>query len=444
MNRRASTILSTASLAALAYSITLANHCSAASLSCLDHYWVEHWLIGYGEGFTRRGLLGFLHQQLIGGTVNLLALNLLAMGVLALLGWELLRQLWRTGLNPWSLKSFLLFAALTPVSGVLVETLGDPLQLCLLLTALSLAAVERLGRSVPLHPCRWWLITTLVVAVTLVMGLIHEGALLLFAPAFLVALARPSQPGYWRRLLKATAGLILAIALAMACLKPLISLPRRTAGDSGVPAKALIAVHPLSRERIIYSGSQNVAFNQLLSDSARESTSSLRQAWLFLLKPLRTGLIPLLGLLSFMACSRGLIPARLLGRVWISLALFSLPLLLIAVDWGRFAIHTLLITLLVSCLECRITGLASRNGPLVQEPIPLPRHWWLAPALALAISLMAYPITDGYRINGLPLRSLYALMAFAIVSAPVLPQIWGFLSADHQADHQNEGSPPPP
>jgi hypothetical protein len=440
MNRQAATIFSTASLAGLAYSITLANHCSAASLSCLDHYWVEHWLIGYGEGFTRRGLLGFLHQQLIGGTVNLLALNLLAIGVLGLLGWQLLHQLWRTGLNPWGLRSFLLFAALTPISGVMVETLGDPLQLCLLLTAFTLAVVEQLGRAVPLPKGRLGLITTLVVAVTVVMGLIHEGALLLFAPAFLVALARPSQPGYWRRLLKATAGLVLAIALAMACLKPLISPPRPAAAVTGMPAQALVAVHPLTRERISYSGSQTVGFNQLLAESARASTASLRQAWLFLLKPLRTGLIPLLGLLSFIACGRGVIPARLLGRIWISLALFSLPLLLIAVDWGRFAIHTLLITLLVSCLECRRQRLSPHDGAAGQPPVPLPRHWWLAPSLALAISLMAYPISDGYRINGLPLRSLYALMAFAAVSAPLLPRLRGLLSADNQ----NDGSSPPP
>ncbi|KMM16313.1 hypothetical protein SYNGFB01_12105 [Synechococcus sp. GFB01] len=115
--------------AAAAYSTVIASRCSIASLSCIDPYWIEHWLVGYGGGVVRRGLLGWLHLQLAGAEVNLLALNLFSFGVLLGLLLLLHRAL-RAMLGPTSALAFWLFALLTPLVGVLLETLGDRCSCC--------------------------------------------------------------------------------------------------------------------------------------------------------------------------------------------------------------------------------------------------------------------------------------------------------------------------
>ncbi|WP_281198961.1 hypothetical protein, partial [Hyphomonas adhaerens] len=158
-----------------------------------DGYWATHWARDYSSGFVRRGLLGTL-IQLPGGDPSDYAviaifswvIALALMVVIADALWRLTRPLAR-----WQAATILVIVLLSPVtSGMLIETLGDPIQLIVLvyvLLARHLLAGRRIG-----------VITAVFAAFGLTMSLIHEAAVFFVLPAlFIQALMLRKGRGAW-------------------------------------------------------------------------------------------------------------------------------------------------------------------------------------------------------------------------------------------------------
>ena len=371
-----------------------------------SRYMLDIWMLTYQGGFRRRALLGSLVRAVAGHEVPWwplqLILLLVTIALLACIALSLLSL--SRSLDQGRLV--LLLAAASPVFSVFFEHIGDPLQICLLLVLATLWLVRWLGE-------RRRLIGAVVLASIGLSACIHEASLFLTAPAYLVLLARPAIQGYRRRygLMLIVLALVVALYLAVFHVDP-------SAAEAGA-SNSLQYVNNYAGKVYSYSGSLDRPFFSYVW-AEYESHFSSWQALLGLpLRVFRVALVPMafLGLISYRLPS--LIQQRLLVQVWMALAVTSFPLYVIAHDWGRFAIHTLVVTLFVGWFLLGVV--AAPAEPLLAEAEAeadaeaeagresQPRGELIGWSLMVMV-FVAYPISTSYRISGIPEKPAAALL----------------------------------
>jgi hypothetical protein len=361
----------------LGYNLRVALGCNQP-VGCIDTYWARFWLLSFADGFERRALLGSIVRQAVGDTISWQLLNAICASVAATA--LALAILWAIRAVP---RLRLLFAAailVGPPMSLLAETLGDPMQVALVVVGLC-----------ALLPGRFSVAASLV-AIPAVL-LIHEATAFLHVPV-LVALA-------FARLGRSPGLLQVATPAALLALGALLFADQPNTVSTARILSATATAAPISVEGGILPG-----FVELLRQEMVANFGSVR-AVVHTAKALVGAFAwPLILVACLAALRRDAVPLV----AFAFLALLSLPLYLIAHDWGRFAIHSLFGALLLTQ-----AGVTPHFGPF-ETPVNVATrrlHRWVKRNLTLetlVVALFLYEAHRAYRIDGLTTGNLVVLV----------------------------------
>lgn len=342
----------------------------------IHRYFYDHWLLTYGSGFIRRGLLGSLMDLLGGWQHNLILINLLAFSAAASIIGLLIRQLMAL-FPPRNNLSIIFISAVifSPLVSNFFRCMGDPLQLSLLLAFLSVHLMEK--RSLPV-----FYQAILFAAAVVLSILIHEAALFIIGPFIFFILWR--SPGEM-----AAQGKVAAIKwAALACYALLLSatvlLIQPHGKLEGAPRERLLGhmyAHNIITRTQYVTGRENPfpvvlkSINDEVKGHNRFSDKIHREHLIVVI--LRVAAIPLfICTMFYLMCAYQ--RSALYAELWrnfvycfLSSLALSLPLYFVAHDWGRFSLYTLAASLYLSCKR-HIPSLAAAAGsapPL--NPVPL-------------------------------------------------------------------------
>lgn len=297
---------------------------------CLDPYWVNQWLKNYGAGVAKRGLLGTLSASIFDGRINLLLLNLVAFLIILLIVYGVvtcLRQLGEGG----SLADACVFTALlwlTPLGKSISETAGDPLQVVLILLLSAMLAIHRLQKRE--LACDAVLAGFFSIAI-----LIHEGAFLLFLPAYLI-IGRRRWP-WWL-------GLGLAITITV-----IFSKAENPALQEMISSR-LTGFNPLTGMELQYRAGEGLAPNVGFAYNVKmEFSRYLQDPGMMFGQVQRSFTLSLFLALCIAIWIQGFSQsnAHRYMMIWLLYIPLTLPFFLITHDWVRYAVINLL-----SCLFC--------------------------------------------------------------------------------------------
>lgn len=379
-------------LAALTvYTFLLSNNCSLKSALCIHSYWLDLWLKGYESGLTRRGFLGWLHSVVFGDQINLIVLQLFGLLLIAFVFFLVYRSLVLLSGAGTGKKLFALMLA-SPVLAVFFETLGDPFQLCLAIFGLSCVTIASLSQP-------WQKAAVVFVSLALSI-LIHEASLLLIAPAyiFLAAKSFAGNQSIWKFLLLAAA------VVGVAAASYIIFLGGGAGhGNASSASGSLKALNPITGVIYRYQGIQAGSFMQLLQEEYGINFGTYKHVIVFLMKPFRTGFVPVVFAAILAVTSRGAGQSKLFLKTWLWVCLCSFPLYVIAHDWGRFAIGNLIVALFAQQVMAAPAGrgaVPTTWRPEMRAPL----------GFALLIGLATAPINPSYRFDGLPMQSSLAVI----------------------------------
>ncbi|MBB41096.1 MAG: hypothetical protein CMF01_13530 [Hyphomonas sp.] len=379
-----------------------------------DGYWATHWARDYSSGFVRRGLLGTL-IQLPGGDPSDYAviaifswvIALALMVVIADALWRLTRPLAR-----WQAATILVIVLLSPVtSGMLIETLGDPIQLIVLvyvLLARHLLAGRRIG-----------VITAVFAAFGLTMSLIHEAAVFFVLPAlFIQALMLRKGRGAWMAFAAcfiSSAGGVAVLLLTNEA-EPITSNPALHLGD-------VTYIYPMQFD----------SFTNLLRDELIRMFASGIGGYMETIARLGgAAALPVFLALLLITFRHGLSrpwSGRQLAVIaaFILPALAIMPLLLVAHDWGRFFAYTFIISML---------AMADTAG----EETAAPGRTVMLSFLGSGLLLAGLTTTDQlalYRMDGLRMQPHLMLVSFAIL---LMARLMVMFSERRSGEQQNASS----
>jgi hypothetical protein len=286
-----------------------------------DPYWVGFYLSSYQDGFRRRALVGTLCRHLFPAGVPILAINASAFLILGAVFFLLLRSLCRLATqtetqpptHPSEPRSALWLFALSAsiLTAVFYETLGDLLQVTLVLFSAAMLLAQRCGLR---HRLRL-LIGMAAIAVCF---FIHEASIFLLAPALPFFLKRRPR---WRDFL-----------LPASALAALLALSVYWSATNPHPTNYALLLHHRVLAATIYT---TPSLRDELRTEYRIYFSSSSAIVYFLWRLPRILAIVFATLLGLVLC----LPSRAVQRTLYPLAcilLASIPLWVIATDWGRF------------------------------------------------------------------------------------------------------------
>ena len=161
-----------------------------AGLTCISPHIIDNWLRSYENGFVGNGLLGHIHSLLIGNNVNVIGINLLGFGIIALNLFFIYRSFLKESIVT-SSQILFLFILLTPLFSVYINTLGHTFHFCLAVFSLTLIALRNLTKKI--HRI------VLISISTLLMGLIHESSLILIVPSFVAIFLNPYSKKFFKK-----------------------------------------------------------------------------------------------------------------------------------------------------------------------------------------------------------------------------------------------------
>lgn len=360
-------------------------------------YWATHWARDYSDGFARRGLLGEI-ITLLGGDNTSYALITLGSWIAAFgLAILAIEALWRLTRKMGQLDAVLLAMAilLSPATfGILFETLGDPLQLVLLIYILA-ARFALPNRNL-------FIVAAVFVLLGLFMSLTHEASVFFVLPALGI------QALVLRRDLPAWTAFG-ACLVTSAIVVGIIMLTNMAEAPASNP------VLHLGNATFAYEGKFDSFDNLLKEELVRMFGSGLPGLFETAARISGAMMLPLF-LGSMLIASRygmSIPPTSRQARIAISLALVMLavfPLMLIAHDWGRFFGYILLVFL---------TSIADMT-PDEDEPSPMPgTRGFVAGGLLLA-GLTTTDKLDQYRMDGLWWQPHLMLTCFGIFALTLL------------------------
>jgi hypothetical protein len=358
-------------------------------------YWASQWATDYSNGFVHRGLLG----QLLG----LIGLDDASYGLLTILAWAttcalyllIVHMLWRL-CRTWEWRPGVLFAVgvlLSPaISGILIETTGDPLQLLLLVHLL----LTRLVIERPMHPALAGAICALAYAS---MVLVHEASFFLIAP-WLIA-----QGLIIRRTPQAVTGMLAGVI-------------------SGTLVAGFIVLHGLSGvettpptlhfggSTFVYEGRLAPPFRTLLDEETHRMFGSGLAGLLETVQRIAGAvLVPgiIAGLLIFLRTGVGKAAgkarrAHLLTLLTVLACLA--PLMVIAHDWGRFLSYELVL-FMGALVGWPASDPAPETGKLAGMPIA---------GLLVLSGVCDTGLLNAYRMDGLDANRHMFTLALLIVA----------------------------
>jgi hypothetical protein len=335
-------------------------------------YYAYLWTVSYGNGFTRRGLLGSL--------LNLLHLDNGNYLLIAACGWSitlalfllvigaLLRLL--APLEAMTRNVLLITLLLSPVTtGILVQTSPDPIQLILLVYIALTLFLLKPGGNVVLP-----FLTFLLFGVVSI--LVHEASFFFVWPALLLAAFFVRRSGIDRAALFGyTLGAVPTVLVV-------VLFTRSHALSAIAPMHLGATPIPPPDQKLLGSFS-----SQLVQENAKHFHRGITGYLLMV----RNGIGALLLPLFFALILGHLLPQSLRGALpsrrrtvfaFLLPLLLSAPLWVIAYDWGRFSSYSFLLSLI----------LLSLNTPELSLPNTAPKNQVLPPAL-LAILLILSGLT---------------------------------------------------
>jgi hypothetical protein len=304
-------------------------------------YYAYQWCVSYGNGFTRRGMLGSLLRLLHLDNGNYLLIAVFGWIITLALFWLVARVLLRlfAPLEPVTRTVLLLALLLSPVTtGTLVQSTGDPIQLILLVYIVLSLFLLKLGDNVALP-----LLTFIVFGATSV--LVHEASVFFIGPALLLAAF------FVRRSAIDRAALFGYLLGAVPTLFLVIHYTENQTIAAIAPMH--LGATPLIAHEKIKLGTFSA---QLAEDYAMHFHNGIRGYLLTLRNAVGTLLIPLF----FALVVSYLLPQSLGGTLpsrrrtvfaFLLPLLLSTPLWMIAHDWGRFSSYLFILTLVVLSLN---------------------------------------------------------------------------------------------
>lgn len=359
-------------------------------------YWATHWARDYTDGFARRGLLGEIIALLGGDNTNYALITfgswIAALGLAAVLTdamWRLTRRM-----GQWEATLLTMAVLISPAtSGILLETLGDPLQLILLIYILAARFVLPTGKLLIIAP--------VFALLGLFMSLTHEASVFFVLPALgIQALILRRTLASWTAFgaCLTTSAIIVAILMLTNMAEAPTSNPVLHLGNAtfAYEGKFDSFDNLLSEEFVRMFGS---GFSGLFETVARLSGAIM---------------VPLFLGLMIIGCRYGasVPPTSKQARAAISFALVMLavfPLMLIAHDWARFFGYILLVFL----------ATIADTTPADGSPSPMRGAAGFVAGGLLLAGLTTTDKLDQYRMDGLwwqPRIMLTCLLVFGLTA----------------------------
>jgi hypothetical protein len=376
--------------------IIRAIHCGQ-NTGCVDTYWANFWLISYSDGYTRRALLGQILRFFTDQSVSYVTLNVISIViVICVLSLEYYVFFSKISKNKaWPIIFLVLVSG--PASTVFFEVLGDPLHVAMGLTIgyfLVVKKVTFLSRSLSM---------ALAFMAGLIVVMIHEAAIFLFLPSIylIYSLSVKKRPGY----------LLLAFIMVLLTIGTVLFLNTQEPNSSGM---ALLTTN--STEYFPPSNAMP-PFIDLLKYEFLYYFGSAEGPIRLILKVLGSFLWPVMILLAI----GNILKTETVFRIFIYLLLPSLPLYVIAHDWGRFAIYTL-------CLSFVLYGIIpDRRTPIfpyfvnrISEVSFRFTRFLFGSMTSMVFLLLVFYSHPSYRIDGLTKQSVIlvviSIMAFILSS----------------------------
>lgn len=303
----------------------------------LDPYWVGFYVTNFQDGFRRRALLGTIFRLISPGGLSVVWINLLAMLALAGLLILFLRSILRLASfanRPAGLLLFAFFAS--ALCSIFFEVMGDTLQLALLAsTTLALLSARWCERN--------WLRLALAVAGLVLAFFIHEASAFLLVPClpFLVS----------RKLVRRDfllpvflLGVLSALSLHWSSLDThltyhVLSVPR------GLPLEGLATTPKVM---------------DLLRHEDEVDFGSPVRIGFFLIRCCSIAALALAGLVALAGYFTAGMLRRFLAAL-ITILVFSVPLWIIAHDWGRFLAYSFLLAAVAASTRHDLAWLTSQR-----------------------------------------------------------------------------------
>jgi len=340
--------------AAILLALNLAKSHRWSSSGAVETYWARFWMLGYSDGASRRALLGQLVRWTVGAEVSWLTLSAVGIavtgGVLGLVAVPYarlhtpygVRATWRQQTAFESVAAIaLVFSGAAAV--VPLQLIGDPLQVALLLALGYGIAAPKLG-------ARWR--APVAIAVGAVAVLVHEASAFLVVP-FLYATACNQLRGVSAGKVVALVTLAAAAPIGLSHLLVQHTLGHGTSLRLMDGSLFTVTENPLPSLGTLWHEEVVARFGSIRGIAKTAS------------------FVPRIGLpiIAAVVALTGLCRDVTLPRRFTYLMVCSLPLYVIAHDWGRFATYSLLLaialpspgyTLLdVHCAVQRKTALAA-------------------------------------------------------------------------------------
>lgn len=351
-------------------------------LGCINEYWAQFWLTSFDDGYSRRALIGQLMRHLVGIEIPYQYINVLgilsAASILAfLLAWYFRQYL----KEYWVIPCAMLMSG--PSATLLFEVLADPLQLCFIVL-LPFLFIQKYRFMALLYG---FIAGAVMIA-------IHEASIFIFIPALF--LIYQSFNGNQLKI-KNVMFYVVLIALFYA-----VALDNQK-----VDAHTMSILGKDGSLFTLYQSSLP-SFGDLLKDELLFYFGSVKGVIYFILKIFRVTFWPIL----FLSVTFVFLKDRKSLKIFIILLLISSPLYLIAHDWGRFAIYSLLLALIASKFidSSNFFELGRLN-----EVIDSFLHNLRPQISVLALFPLLYISYDSYRIYGLNLaNTIYVIIAIIL------------------------------
>ena len=347
-------------------------------LGCVNEYWAQFWLTSFDDGYTRRAFLGQFMRKVFGLEISYQYINILGfLSAGLILMFVLVWYFRQYSKVQWAIPCAMLMSG--PSVTLLFEVLADPLQICFVVL-LPFLLIQKFRLIA--------LIYGITVAITMIA--IHEASIFIFIPAvFLIYIFSNKQQLKIKNLIFYVATIALLYAVVL---------------DSQiVDAHSMSIVAKDGSVFTLYKSSLP-SFALLLQEEILFYFGSLKGVIYFFLKIFRVTFWPIL----FLWVTFIFLKDRKSLRIFLILLFVSSPLYLIAHDWGRFAIYSLLLSLICSFFyNGEGINLGTLDKAIVFFVEKFHPHY-----LALALFPLLYISYDSYRIHGLSLaNTIYILTA---------------------------------
>lgn len=372
-----------ASACLLLFNLSTSVRCGQPT-GCMDKYWGDFWIISYEDGYLRRALLGEAVSTVFGSPIDYHVINglaLLAVGCILIPAYVNYARRWKVvPALPVAL------VACGPATMVFVEVLGDPLHIALLLVLLYAAIAHRLPRVA----------SALVALVVCCLSLmLHEASAFLLLPGVYLIYCFASGS---KVRLAVSVGLVSAAAGACALL---------AGGEEAHVGRMGLMTADGS---VVQASTELLASLQAqLDEEYINRLGSLHAVLRTFSHVVRVFLWPTAATLVLLVCARNV----LLPKVAVYLLAHALPLYAIAHDWGRFAIYTLVLAMIVSSMPERREAPHSKFWPRLDrlfDPARVAQGVWLA-----YVVLLLYRAHNDYRMSGLTPYNLVCILTLGLL-----------------------------